>query len=180
MACDDNGAAGPGVSSIESYEVPAPPANVPRHLAELRAFRPDPTLAGSQCGALSVSNGSVQLDAADSQLSKAVQAAHPVLTTDLRLVVRFGSGFPSFTCTDLEFEVRKAVVDETWPASADSATFTVVKSEQCSVATLQLVDVVVVAPDSQLVELGDITITNTAWQWWHPSECHLLDGPPQG
>lgn len=169
-------------STGESKAPPSPPtaasADVEQRIAELRSFRPDPSLSGSQCGDLSVSNGSVQLDASESSLTRAVQAAQPVPATALHLVVRFGSGFPSFTCTDLDSEVREATVGEEWAASATSASFTVVESKRCSSATLQLVDVIARAPDGQLVELGDIAITNTAWQWWHPFECHLLDDPP--
>lgn len=113
-------------------------------------------------------------------MTTAIQSAQPIPATDLSLVVRFGSGFPSFTCTDLDSEVREATVDETWPATATNATFTVVKTEQCSSAALQLIDVVAHAPDGQSVRLGDIAITNTTWLWWPPSECHLLDDPPEG
>lgn len=180
MGCGDTDAPRPGASSTENSQVGAPSADVQRRIAELRAFRPDSALSGSQCGDLSVSNGSVQLDAAGSMLARAIQTAQLVPVTDLRLVVRFGSGFPSFTCTDLASEERKATIEETWPATATSATFTVAEGEQCSSATLQLVDVVVQVPDGQLVGLGDIAITNGAWQWWHPGECHLLDDPPKG
>ena len=180
MSCGDTDAPRPAAPNTENSQSGAPSADVERRIAELRAFRPDSALSGSQCDALSVSNGAVQLDAAGSVLARAIQASQPVPVADLRLVVHFGSGFPSFTCTDLESEVHEAIIDETWPASAKSATFTVAEGEACSSATLQLVDVDVQAPNGQLVGLDDITITNTAWQWWHPFECHLLDDPPKG
>jgi hypothetical protein len=145
-----------------------------RRAAELSEFEPDPALAGEQCSDLSVSNGSIQVDATGSRLAKVVQVEQPIPSTDLRLVVRFGSGFPSFTCTDLESEMRDATVDEEWAASATRATFTVVVGERCSTAALELYGVVAQAPDGQHVELGDIVITNRAWQWWHPFECQLL------
>jgi hypothetical protein len=107
-----------------------------------------------------------------------LQTDQPVPPTALHLVVHFGSGFPSFTCTDSEPE-RLAVVEATWPASARSATFTVVGGQQCSVATLHLVDVTALAPDGQEVPLGDVTVTNRAWQWWPPFECHR-DGWVEG
>ena len=73
-----------------------------------------------------------------------------------------------------------AVVDEPWPASATSAAFTVVEGDQCSSATLRLLEVVVQVPDGQRVRLGNIDITSTAWQWVAPFECQLLDDPPNG
>jgi hypothetical protein len=55
------------------------------------------------------------------------------------------------------------------------ATFTVERNEQCSAATLNLDGVIAQAPTGQQVPLGTITIINTAWQWWHPTECHLVE-----
>jgi hypothetical protein len=42
-------------------------------------------------------------------------------------------------------------------------------------ATLELDGVVAETPTGQEVPLGDITVVNTGWQWWHPFECHLVD-----
>ena len=155
-------------------------ADVQRWVAELDAFEPIPSLSGQECGDLSVSNGRVQLDASGSTLTRAIQAETPVPPTALHLTVHFGSGFPSFTCTDLADSVRHAVVETSWPASAAGATFTVVTGERCSIATLHLVGVVAVAPTGQSLPLGDIAITNLAWQWWHPFECQLLEVAPEG
>lgn len=80
----------------------------------------------------------------------------------------------SLTAT-LQTEPPVAVIDATWPATADSATFTVHNATQCSTATLHLVGVSVRAPDGHEVSLGDVTVTNTAWQWWPPFECHRDD-----
>jgi hypothetical protein len=151
-------------------------AKVLRRVDELKSFQPDQSRSGHQCGDLSVSNGTIQLDASSSSLASAVQTATIVPPTNLHLSVQFGSGFPSFTCTDLDAEKHNAVVDETWPVSAASATFTVERNEQCSAATLNLDGVVAQAPTGQKVPLGAITIINTAWQWWHPFECHLVEG----
>jgi hypothetical protein len=96
-----------------------------------------------------------------------------VAPSDLGLVVKFGTGFPGNTCTDLADEIRQPVVDETWPATAAGATFTVDRGEQCSVATLELRDVVVTAPSGATVPLGRLVLANPAWQWWPPFECAL-------
>lgn len=178
LGCSDTDDVRREAASAESSVPGAPSTDVQRRLAQLEAFEPDPTLAGQQCGDLSVSNGSVQLDATGSSLARAIQTNQPVPQSDLHLIARFGSGFPSLTCTDLESEVHRATVEESWPASATSATFTVVTAEQCSSATLQLVGVAVFAPDGQIAQLGEISITNPAWQWWPPFECHLVDHPP--
>ena len=151
----------------------ADPATAQR-IAALQSFAADATLSGHQCAELSVSNGTVQLDASGSSLAAKLQTDQPVPPTALHLVVHFGTGFPSFTCTDSEPE-RLAVIDATWPATAGSATFTVRGAPQCSTATLHLLDVTAFAPDGQEVPLGDVTITNTAWQWWPPFECHRDD-----
>ncbi len=148
-----------------------------QRIAALQSFAADPTLSGHQCADLSVSNGTVQLDATGSSLTATLQTEQPVAPTALHLVVHFGRGFPSFTCTDAEPE-RLAVIDATWPATAGSATFTVRGAPQCSTATLRLVGVAARAPDGQEVSLGDVTITNTAWQWWPPFECHRDDYVP--
>lgn len=115
----------------------------------------------------------MQLDASRSRLARTVQNSTAVPADDLRLVVKFGSGFPSLTCTDIESEMHTARVDESWPASARAAVFTVTASDRCSVAKLSLQGVVATAPDGEAVDLGDVTITNQAWQWWPPFECHL-------
>ncbi len=108
-------------------------------------------------------------------LAPSFQQSTDIEPADLHLVVNFGSGFPSFTCTDLDTEVRRAVIDETWSATAAGGVFTVVPADRCSVATLSLVDVVATSPGGNQVVLGDMTITNQAWQWWHPFECDLDD-----
>ena len=141
--------------------------------AQLEAFQPKEALAGEQCSALSISNGSVQIDATGSQFPAVLQQSTPVRPNDLHLVVNFGSDFPSFSCTDLASEARMAIVDETWPASATGGTFTVTASDRCSVATLELRDVVTTSPGGQEVDLGDILIENDAWQWWPAFECRL-------
>jgi hypothetical protein len=178
-ACDGSAEADPEVTN-PPQRVSASQDDVGSRVAELKAFKPLPSLSGTQCDALSVSNGSIQLDAAGSRLLRAVQTSEQISAEDLHLVVHFGSGFPSYTCTDLESEIREASIDETWPATADGATFTVVTGTQCSSAKLELHDVVVQAPDGQQVPVGDIAITNPSWQWWHPFECHLLDDAPSG
>jgi hypothetical protein len=148
-------------------------------LSRLRSFVPVDDLAGEQCGELSASDGTVQIDASGSILSSVTQQATPVPASDLRLIVHFGSGFPAFQCTDLTPEVREATIDQTWPASAAEGTFTVLPSMQCSTATLELRDVVAVSPAGDEIHVGDVSITNIAWQWWHPFECHVdLDRLP--
>lgn len=148
-------------------------AELQQRIEQLEAFSPSPALGSNQCWELSISDGSVQIDASGSLLARKLQAATVVAPADLRLQVRFGSGSPSFTCTDSESEVREAVVDETWPAIAAAATFTVVAAESCSLATLQLTDVVAEAPNGARVPLGDLTLVNPAWWFVHPFECHL-------
>ena len=172
---DRSGGTGSMGTSAAAVEV-----DVQRWIAELAAFEPNPSLSGQECGDLSISNGTVQLDATGSTLTRAIQTETPVLPTALHLTVHLGAGFPSFTCTDLADSVRLAFVEASWPASAAGATFTVVSGERCSIATLQLVGVVAVAPTGQSLSLGDITITNSAWQWWHPFECQLLDVAQEG
>ncbi|MDP2292667.1 MAG: hypothetical protein Q8M22_15885 [Actinomycetota bacterium] len=177
VSCSSGGEAAPEASVPDT--APSPTAiGVEGRIGELERFAPSATLAGEQCGDLSVSNGTVQLDASGSMLARAIQRDTRVSPTELHLEVRFGSGFPSFTCTDQESELHHAVVEETWPASATSGTFTVVAGPLCSSATLRLADVVATSPAGHEVPLGDIAITNPAWQWWHPFECHLLDDPP--
>ncbi|MEO6122329.1 MAG: hypothetical protein ABIR32_01370 [Ilumatobacteraceae bacterium] len=142
-------------------------------LNDLAAFVPSEDLAGQRCGALTTSNGSVQVDATASLLAPVTQQSTQVASSDLRLSVHFGSGFPGHQCTDLSSEVRNPVVATSWPATATAATFTVIPSLQCSAATLQLEGVVATSPAGDQVHLGNIRITNQAWQWWPPFECHV-------
>lgn len=144
-----------------------------QRLNQLRGFQADDRSAGEQCDDLSASNGTVQLDASLALLPRTFQDATVVTAEDLNLIVHFGSGFPAFTCTDLASEVRLAVIEESWPASAEGGVFTVTPADRCSVAQLTLQGVVVKAPNGDAVVLGTMTITNEAWQWWPPSECHL-------
>jgi hypothetical protein len=126
------------------------------------------------CGDLSLSNGTMLLDATGTELPRLVQTATGVSADQLKLVVSFGSKLPSFACTDLPSEVRKGQVDETWQATASGGTFTVeAHPTDCSVATLEAHDVKVVSPSGVIVPIGDVTFTNPMWQMWPPSECQL-------
>ena len=162
-----------------SSSADAKSASLEARLAQLNAFQPDDSLAGEQCAELSASNGTVQLDATASLLSAGLQQSTPVGAEELHLVVNFGSGLPSFTCTDVESEVHRAIVDETRPATAAGGIFTVMAGDRCSVASLALRHVVARSPDGQQVDLGDIVLKNDAWRWWHPFE-YRLDNAPTG
>jgi hypothetical protein len=126
------------------------------------------------CGDLSLLSGGMLLDASGTEVLRAPQIATPLSADQLNLVFSFGSALPSFTCTDIPSEVRIRDVEETWQATTSGGTFTVIAdSINCSVATLEVHDVNVVSPSGKTVPIGDVFITNPAWQMWHPSECQL-------
>jgi hypothetical protein len=64
----DPEATGSTVSTVDA-------ARVLRQVDELNRFQPDPSRSGHQCGDLSVSNGTIELDASSSSLASAVQTA---------------------------------------------------------------------------------------------------------
>jgi hypothetical protein len=146
---------------------------VRQHIDQLTKFDVTAALHQDGCGAMSSSSDSVAVDASNSYLPPRLQAATPIAGTDLHLRVVFGSGLPGSDCTDLPDEVSRPLIEETWPAEAASAVFSVVASERCSSATLKLADVTVIAPTGERVSLGDITMSNNAWQAWPPFECHI-------
>lgn len=66
MGCDDtDGARSSTSSSPDISPASIASADVQLRIAELKAFTPDSTLSGSQCGDLSVSNGSSNLTQPD-------------------------------------------------------------------------------------------------------------------
>lgn len=155
------------------------PSVVDQRIQQLINFEPDPSLVGDQCGELSISDGSAQIDATASTLphSSTDGRSVTIAAADLRVVVRFGSGFPSRNCTDVISEIHRAHVDEEWPATAASGTLRIDLSERCSVATLRLSGVVASAPFGQTVDLGQLTIVNDAWQFWPGFDCRISASP---
>lgn len=167
----------PAVPTSPPTSAAAPTIPVTRYdeqVAALGAFEPIEELSGQRCGEMSVSNGTVQIDASESVLPRVTQQATPVAADDLRLTVRFGSGFPGYHCTDVAVEVRRPTVDETWSATATGGSVVVSPSTTCSTATLDLHGVVAVSPAGDEVDVGDVSITDDSWQWWPPFDC-LID-----
>lgn len=84
----------------------------------------------------------------------------------------FGSALLSTQCSDEgEENPVRAVVDERWPATSEDIRMDLPPGLQCGPATVHLVGVTAFPPDGTIVELGDLTMTNTNWMIEPPFEC---------
>lgn len=87
------------------------------------------------------------------------------------LRVEFGEALPSTVCSDVEEENTTAIVEERWPASYEEIRMELPPGDECGSANVHLVGVQAFPPDGSVVELGDITMTNTNWMVEPPFEC---------
>ncbi|MEQ1699054.1 MAG: hypothetical protein ABMA25_03040 [Ilumatobacteraceae bacterium] len=88
------------------------------------------------------------------------------------LSVVFGSSLLVTSCNDeVDDNQQQPTVDERWPASYSEITMELPSGSDCGPATVHLVGVKAFPPDGTIVELGDMTMTNTNWMIEPPFEC---------